>query len=119
MNRAGEKLMGFGPEEPLSRNLFDSVVAAHSRLVHNVIQQAVDTRRQTTDEIVLITKDGRSLPVEICAHPICQHGRAVEIQATARILDPDRSRQPLIQASRAVGFELNRKDNSTKKNLAA
>jgi PAS domain S-box-containing protein len=119
MNRAGEKLMGFGPEEPLSRNLFDSVVAAHSRLVHNVIQQAVDTRRLITDEIILITKDGSSLPVEICAHPICQHGRAIEIQVTARILDPDRSRRPLIQASRTVGFELEDKVNLTKKNLAA
>lgn len=119
MNRAGEKLMGFGPEEPLSHNLFDSVAAEHSSLVQNVIQQAIDTRRLTTDEIVLITKDGCSLPIEICAHPICQQGRTIEIQVAARLLDSDRSRRPLTKAARTVGFKLNGKVGSTKKNLAA
>jgi PAS domain S-box-containing protein len=119
INRAGEKLMGFTEEETLRRNLFEVVAPEHVIVVHNVMQQAIDAQRGSNSEIVLITKEGHSLSVELCAHPVCLYGRTVELQFIARIVDTGTSRRPLIQASDVVGVELKDKATSTKNNLAA
>ena len=119
INRAGQRLMGFTEEETLRRNLFEVVAPEHLIVVHNVMQQAIDAQRGSTSAIVLKTKEGHSVSIEICAHPVCRYGRTVELQVIARIGDTETSRLPFTQASHVVGVELKDKANSTRKNLAA
>jgi PAS domain S-box-containing protein len=119
INRAGERLMGFTEEETLSRNLFEVVAPEYLIVVHNVMQQAIDAQRSITSGIVLITKESRSLSVEICAHPVCRYGRTVELQVIARIVDTETSRLPSTQTSHVIGVELKDNAKSTKKNRAA
>ena len=83
------------------------------------MQQAIDAQRRITSGIMLITKEGRSLSVEICAHPVCLYGRTVELQVIARIVETETSRLPMTQATHVVGVELKDKADSTNKNLAA
>ena len=118
MNRAGEKLMGFTGDEISRRNLFEVVAREYLIAIRNVMQQAVDTQRRITSQINVMTKDGRSVPVEICAHPVCRYGRTVELQVIARTVDKEATRLPLVQTSHLVGADLN-KANLAKKDLAA
>jgi PAS domain S-box-containing protein len=119
INRAGEKLMGFTGEEISRRNLFEVVAREYLMAIHNVMQQAVDAQRRITAQIIVITKDGRNLPVEICAHPVCRYGRTVELQVVAHTVDKEDSRLLLMQTSHLVGIELQDKANLARKNLAA
>ncbi|HYJ87092.1 MAG TPA: PAS domain S-box protein [Pyrinomonadaceae bacterium] len=119
VNRAGERLMGFTEDEMLKRSLFDVVSPEDLIAIHNVMQQAVDAQRRITAQIILITKEGCSRSVEICAHPVCRYGRTVELQAIARTVNAEAPRLPLTQTSHLVGADLKDKANLAKKNLAA
>lgn len=119
INRAGERLIGLTEEETLRRNLFEVVAPEYLIVVHNVMQQAIDAQRRITSEIVLTTKEGRSLMVEICAHPVCRYGRTVELQVIAHTVETETSRLPMTQATHVAGVELRDKADSMNKNLAA
>jgi two-component system sporulation sensor kinase A len=119
VNRAGEKLLGFTEDEALKRNLFEVVAPEDLIAIHNVMQQAVDAQRRINAQVSAISKDGRGLPVEICAHPVCRYGRTVELQVIARPVDKEASGLPLTQTSHLVSVELRDKPNMARKNLLA
>ena len=119
INRAGERLIGLSREERLRHNLFDVVAPEHLTVLQNLMQTAIDAQRPTAGEIVLMTKEGGALSMELCAHPVCRHGRTNELQVIARVLSADRSNQPLSAATYVDAAERNDRVHSTKNNLAA
>ena len=91
MNLAGQQLTGYTPAEWLTLRLSDVVGQEYRADVQQMIQLTLDARQQATGAVEILTKQGRSVAIEVHTHSIYQEGRVVEIQWIARDLSASRS----------------------------
>lgn len=84
MNSAGEHALGYSQEEWSGLAVTQVIGHADRENARQVIQQTIDARRQNVCEILIVTRQGQSLPVEANLHLVYQQGRAVEVQWVVR-----------------------------------
>jgi PAS domain S-box-containing protein len=83
MNQPGEQLLGFSQLEILNLNITQIVVAEYRSRFRKLIERTLDAQTQTFEEIVVITKYGHQVTLEVGTHPIYQQGKPIEIQGIA------------------------------------
>jgi PAS domain S-box-containing protein len=84
MNRIGEQWIGYSQEECLHLTVALIVSPKFRNVAERMIEHALDSQSRTFYEIEILTRHGRSLPVEVETHLIYHQGKAVEIQSIAR-----------------------------------
>lgn len=110
INRAGELLIGYSQAEILGMNIWQILAPEYRLLMENMIARTLDAQAQTRNEVMLVTKFGGHLLVQINTHPINHNGQTVEVQGMTttlpvlptsglsefrRIMDQDHSSMPL------------------------
>lgn len=86
MNQAGLHLLGYSLPELSGLKVSSIVDAASQALVSSTINLLLDAQMRTFNQVRLATKSGKSLTVEMNAHPIYRHGKPVEIQVMAKLI---------------------------------
>ncbi|HBB86552.1 MAG TPA: hypothetical protein DC047_02930 [Blastocatellia bacterium] len=88
MNPAGLCLLGYSQPEILGMEVSAIVAAVSKPLISRSTNLMLDAQTRTMNEVRLVTKSGKSLPVKMNAHPIYQHGEPIEVQVLARVIEP-------------------------------
>jgi PAS domain S-box-containing protein len=97
VNRAAERLSGHTREEILGQNFTDFVSKKHWREVRENLCRKLDEEGETTYEVEVMAKDGRTIPVEVRSRLIYQQGVAVGVQGTARDITERRRANEVLQ----------------------
>ncbi len=84
LNRAGERLTGYGAAEASSMRVADFVTGAQRELVNDLIQRQVRERQDLTAEFEIVTRQGERRVLEVSTCLIQRDGTPVEIQGIAR-----------------------------------
>lgn len=84
LNKAGERLTGYKKKELIGVGFPTIVSPAFLPKVKQIIRQKLDDSKPTIYEIEIVTKDKRSIPIEISSRMIMENGRPVEIIGIAR-----------------------------------
>jgi PAS domain S-box-containing protein len=103
VNRAAERLCGYDRNEIIGKHFKNFIVPEYLPLVCANISKKLTDKGETAYEIVVLSKDGRRVPVELCSGLIYEHGVPVGIQGIARdITERKRSEQALRSYSRRL-----------------
>ena len=87
INRAGERVSGYRPEEALRMNIAQVVAPKHLELARRMLQQKLTASThdlQTTYELEIVAKDGRRVPLEVSTRVIWRDGQPVGVQGIGR-----------------------------------
>ena len=84
VNRAAEKLSGYGRAEILGKTFFDFVPPEQIENIRQQLCHKLSDEGETSYESEMITKDGRRVAVEVNSHVILENGVPVAVQGTAR-----------------------------------
>jgi len=107
LNRAGQQLVQYIPEELSNLNFRQLIAAECVELVWSSIDRMLADRRDANYQTVLLSKEGRRIPVSVTMHLIYKDGNPVGVQGVARDMSwqtPDWS--PLAENERLVSFLL-------------
>jgi PAS domain S-box-containing protein len=103
VNRAAEKLSGYTREEILGKHYSNFVSPRHLKDARANLCQKLDLENETVYEVLMVTKDRQSIPVEISSRLIYENGVAVGVQGIARdVTDRKRAQEALKTYSRGV-----------------
>jgi PAS domain S-box-containing protein len=83
-NRAAEQLTGYSRAEAVGQRFTRLVAPEHTEQVAHALAAACQAGAEGTCELVLLTRDGRPVPVEVSAKAICHEGKPVGLQGIAR-----------------------------------
>ena len=103
LNLAGQQLLDYPQDEWRGLNLRDVVGPEYRADVERMIQLTLDSRQQTLGAIDLVTRQGKTVSLEVRTHLIYQHGRVVEIQWIARDVNVTSSPIPLRRKAQPRG----------------
>ena len=103
LNLAGQQLLGYPHDEWRGLKLPDVVGPEYRADVEQMIQLTLDSRQQTLGTIDLVTRQGKTISLEVRTHLIYQHGRVVEIQWIARDLSVTSGPIPLRRKAQPRG----------------
>lgn len=95
VNRAAERLSGYTREELIGRHFSTFLNPEYARHVRGHLERKPDEASETTYETEIVTKHGRSVPVEISSRLIFSDGAAVGVQGCLR----DVSERKRVQAA--------------------
>ena len=84
VNRAGLQLTGYTRDEALQSDITRVVAPESLPLARTMLAQKLSRGGPTMYEIVIMTKDGRRVPLEVCTQLIYRHGRPVGVQGIGR-----------------------------------
>lgn len=84
INRASEKLTGFSREELIGSNIGQVVAPESLAAVLRMMDHMVKGISPATYELEVVAKDGRRVPVEVCARLLYRNGQAVGAHGIAR-----------------------------------
>ena len=84
VNRAAEKLSGYTRDQIVGKHFSQFMTPAHAWQVQRQLQRKLESAGETTYEIEMITKNGRTVPVEISSRLISDHGVPVGVQGCVR-----------------------------------
>jgi len=98
-NRAGKNLTGYSLEETLQLSLLDTVAPEYLDRAKEMLSRKLTGETVTAYELVVITKDGRRVPVEVNTRLVLKEGIPVGVQGIARDIT-ERKRVEEIQARR-------------------
>ncbi len=84
LNKAGERLGGYTREEALRRSIFDIVTPESRDRIRMMMQYKLTEGKATQYEVVVVTKDGRLVPLEVSTRLVYQDGRPVAVQGIGR-----------------------------------
>ena len=90
MNATGEQVTGYSQNELLNLPVLQIVSESHRDGAQCMISQAIDARLLTLCEVEFVTKQGQTVLAEAGLHLVYDHGKAVEVQWTAKILNSPR-----------------------------
>ena len=101
LNLAGERILGYSRPEAIGQNILEWVAPEHRSLVEQIIQSGVP--QQAAQEIEILTKEGRRVPLEVSLRPIYSGEYPVGVQGIARdITERKRAEDQLRKLSQAV-----------------
>lgn len=98
-NKAGERITGYTLEESLKLSLLDTVAPEYLEKAKEMLRRKLTGEKVTAYELVIITKDGRRVPVEVNTRLVLKEGVPVGVQGIARDIT-ERKRVEEIQARR-------------------
>jgi len=97
INRAIEKLSGYSREEILGKNFSGFVAPEYLEEVRENFGKKLRHEGETSYTVEIITKDGRSVPVEVNSNLIYENGSPVGVQALVRDITERRSAEQAIR----------------------
>ncbi|HEX3186229.1 MAG TPA: PAS domain S-box protein [Pyrinomonadaceae bacterium] len=93
VNRAAEKLSGYSREQIVGKHFSEFMTSQHAQHVQRQLQKKLESAGETTYEIEMITKKGRSVPIEISSRLILEAGVPVGVQGCIRDISEKRKAQ--------------------------
>lgn len=103
VNRAAEELSGYSREEILGQSFEKFIAPEDLPQVREHLCRKLGSQGETTYEIGIRTKDGRTIPVEVSSRLIYQNDIPIGIQGTARdVTERRRAQEALEQFSRRL-----------------
>lgn len=93
VNRAAEKLSGYSREQIVGRHFSEFMTPQYAQIVQRQLQKKLETAGETTYEIEVITKKGRTVPIEISSRLIFEAGVAVGVQGCIRDISEKKKAQ--------------------------
>jgi diguanylate cyclase (GGDEF)-like protein/PAS domain S-box-containing protein len=98
MNRAGERLTGYTAQDVARINLTELVAPADRKRARELIAKSADGEATPPFEVELVTKQGRSVPVEVSMRAIVLDERPLGVQGIARdVTERRRFEQQLVR----------------------
>jgi len=91
LNKAGERITGYGLDEARKMRVYDVIAAENHELVRQMLSQKLDGSPRTTYEIEVRARDGTQLSLEVSSRLIFQDSKAVGVQGIARDITERRS----------------------------
>jgi len=86
LSKAGEQLIGYTLEEIRNTN-FSRILSPDSfELVWRSVLRMIASRKPTSYEAVMVTKEGHRVPVAVTMHLVYRKGKPVEVQGIVREL---------------------------------
>jgi PAS domain S-box-containing protein len=103
INRAAERVFGYGPGEGVGRCLFDVLTPEHVERARQMIECTVrDGAPASVYELTAIAQDGRRIPLEVSARVIAPEGVPVGVQGIARDLSDRRRLEAELRQSQKM-----------------
>jgi PAS domain S-box-containing protein len=84
LNKAGERISGYGRDEVANLHIEDILVEEHRELAAQMVKRKLAHDDPTRYELAFLAKDGHVVPVEVSTRVIYEDGRPVGIQGIAR-----------------------------------
>jgi len=109
VNRAGEQLSGYKRDETAVMKLSDVMAPEYLQLARQMLARKLAGEESATDEVELIAKDGRRVPLEVSTRLIYQDGKPVGVQGIARdVTERRRAQEALRRLNAALEDEAKR-----------
>ncbi len=100
LNRAGQDVTGYSPEEALGMNIVDVLAPEYVSIARRMIAQKTNEKAPTIYELEIVAKDGRRVRLEVSTRLIYQDGKPIGVQGVGRDLS-DRKRSEEVLAQQA------------------
>jgi diguanylate cyclase (GGDEF)-like protein/PAS domain S-box-containing protein len=100
INRAAESITGYSRPEALRMNLTDFVSPDHQAVARKMIERHVAGESPATDELEILTKDGRRIALEIRSHLIFRDGVPFGVQGIARDVTQRKKTETALQQAK-------------------
>jgi diguanylate cyclase (GGDEF)-like protein/PAS domain S-box-containing protein len=100
INRAAERITGYSRGESLRMNLIDFVAPEHQPIARKMVERQVTGESPATDELEILTKDGRRVALEIRSHPIFRDGVHSGVQGIARDITQRKKTEEALQLAK-------------------
>ncbi|MBI4517749.1 MAG: PAS domain S-box protein [Deltaproteobacteria bacterium] len=84
INKAAERVTGYGREEAVGRNITELVVPEHLSVAIEATARKLAGEATPPYELDILTKDGRKVPVEVSTRLVLREGKPVGVQGIAR-----------------------------------
>lgn len=84
VNKAAQRMTGYGREDALKMNIFQVLEPDSQRLTVEMIQQKLGGAPQTTYEVTMVTKDNRRVILEVSTRLLFRKGIPIGVQGIAR-----------------------------------
>lgn len=84
VNKAGEALLGYTHDEISRMSFFDVVPDDYRDRIQKSFKSKLADHAPTVYEVEAIRKDGTRVPLEVSSRLICEEGRPIAVQGTAR-----------------------------------
>ena len=109
INRAGERMIGYGRDETRRMNIGEVCAPECQALAFRMLDRRIMGEEPEPCELELLTRDGRRTPVEISCQLVYREGQPFGIQAIARdITEQKRARESLRHLTEALEQEAKR-----------
>ena len=99
MNGACARIIGYTPEEALTKNITQVIAPEHLERAQEMIRRKIEEGGQTTYELEIIAKDGHRVPLEVSTRIIRRGGKPVGVQGIARDISERRRAEGELQES--------------------
>ncbi len=97
VNRAGEQLSGYRPDETPTMNFAQVVAPEYLELAGQMLRRKLEGRGPTTYELEIVTKSGQRVPLELSSRLIYRDGQPVGVQGIARDIRERRRAQEALR----------------------
>jgi len=109
MNKASERIMGYGRDEAKRMNIGEVCTPECQALAFRMLDRKIMGEEPVPCELELLTRDGRRVPVEISCQMVYREDKPFGIQAIARdITERKRARESLRHLTEALEQEAKR-----------
>lgn len=103
VNRAAEKLTGYSRAEIVGKHYSNFLAPRNLKDARANLCKKLDLENETTYEVLMVTKDRQSIPVEVSSRLIYENGVAMGVQGIVRdITDRKRAQEAVQNYSRRV-----------------
>ncbi len=100
-NRAGERIIGYTPEEALTLHISAVVAPEHLQRARQMIERKLAGEDPTTYELEVVTKDGRRVPLEVSTRLLWEGGKPIGVQGISRDVTERKRVEAVLRASEA------------------